>query len=67
MRGIFYLEAHSDTGNVFIGFNCYSDLYNCKFESIALPAQRNGKLPIFLCHGLKRTFMATIAYIVTFS
>ncbi|HTN37166.1 MAG TPA: family 43 glycosylhydrolase [Arachidicoccus sp.] len=39
-------EAHSDTSNAFIGFNCYSsaDLYNWKFESIALPVQRNGKL-----------------------
>ena len=44
----FYLfgEAHTDTSNVFVGFNCYSskDLYNWKFESIALPTQKSGKL-----------------------
>ena len=44
----FYLfgEKHSDTSNVFVGFTCYSskDLYNWKFESIALPAQQSGKL-----------------------
>lgn len=44
----FYLfgEAHSDTSNAFAGFNCYSskDLYNWKFESIALPVQKSGKL-----------------------
>lgn len=39
-------EAHSDTANAFVGFNCYSsaDLYNWKFESVALPLQENGKL-----------------------
>lgn len=44
----FYLfgEAHSDSSNAFEGFNCYSskDLYNWKFESIALPKQKSGKL-----------------------
>jgi hypothetical protein len=44
----FYLfgEAHDDTSNAFAGFNCYSstDLYNWKFESIALPVQDSGKL-----------------------
>ncbi|HEY1193498.1 family 43 glycosylhydrolase [Flavobacterium sp.] len=44
----FYLfgEAHSDDSNAFAGFNCYSskDLYNWKFESIALPVQKEGKL-----------------------
>ncbi len=39
-------EAHTDTSNAFVGFNCYSstDLYNWKFESIALPVQAHGKL-----------------------
>jgi hypothetical protein len=39
-------EAHTDSSNAFAGFNCYSssDLYNWKFESIALPVQANGKL-----------------------
>ena len=39
-------EKHSDTSNAFAGFNCYSslDLYNWKFESIALPLQAGGKL-----------------------
>ena len=39
-------ERHSDTSNAFAGFNCYSskDLYNWKFESIALPVQSSGKL-----------------------
>jgi hypothetical protein len=39
-------ERHTDTSNAFAGFNCYSsaDLYNWKFESIALPVQQNGKL-----------------------
>ncbi len=39
-------ERHSDTSNAFVGFNCYSsaDLYNWKFESIALPLQASGKL-----------------------
>ncbi|HEX7906007.1 MAG TPA: family 43 glycosylhydrolase [Chitinophagaceae bacterium] len=44
----FYLfgEKHSDTSNAFAGFNCYSstDLYNWKFERIALPVQQAGKL-----------------------
>ena len=47
-NGRFYLfgEAHSDTSNAFAGFNCYSspDLYNWKFESVALPLQGSGKL-----------------------
>lgn len=39
-------EKHSDTSNAFAGFTCYSskDLYNWKFESIALPVQDSGKL-----------------------
>lgn len=39
-------ERHTDSSNVFAGFNCYSsaDLYNWKFERIALPVQQNGKL-----------------------
>ena len=39
-------ERHTDTSNVFAGFTCYSstDLYNWKFERIALPVQQNGKL-----------------------
>ncbi|MEO6733564.1 MAG: family 43 glycosylhydrolase [Ferruginibacter sp.] len=44
----FYLfgEAHTDSSNAFVGFNCYSsaDLYNWKFESVALPTQEKGKL-----------------------
>ena len=44
----FYLfgEAHTDTSNAFAGFNCYSseDLYNWKFEQVALPVQSSGKL-----------------------
>lgn len=44
----FYLfgERHTDTCNRFAGFNCYSssDLYNWKFESIALPVQPSGKM-----------------------
>jgi hypothetical protein len=47
-KDTFYLfgEAHTDTSNAFTGFNCYSskDLYNWKFESIALPLQKSGKL-----------------------
>ena len=47
-KGRYFLfgEAHSDTSNQFVGFNCYSsaDLYNWKFESVALPMQSNGKL-----------------------
>jgi hypothetical protein len=45
---IFYLfgEAHTDNGNAFAGFNCYSskDLYNWKFESVAFPVQNSGKM-----------------------
>ncbi|WP_228098799.1 family 43 glycosylhydrolase [Pedobacter sp. MC2016-24] len=39
-------EAHTDTSNAFVGFNCYSsvDLYNWKFERVALPVQTSGKL-----------------------
>ena len=39
-------ERHTDSSNAFAGFSCYSstDLYNWKFERIALPVQRNGKL-----------------------
>jgi hypothetical protein len=39
-------ESHKDGTNAFAGFNCYSskDLYNWKFESIALPMQATGKL-----------------------
>lgn len=44
----FYLfgERHEDGTNAFVGFNCYSsvDLYNWKFENIALPLQKDGKL-----------------------
>lgn len=44
----FYLfgEAHIDDSNAFAGFNCYSskDLYNWKFESVALSVQKSGKL-----------------------
>jgi len=47
-KDTFYLfgEAHTDMSNAFTGFNCYSskDLYNWKFESIALPQQKSGKL-----------------------
>ncbi|MHC0442480.1 family 43 glycosylhydrolase [Flavobacterium sp. 3-210] len=47
-KDTFYLfgEAHSDTSNAFAGFNCYSskDLYNWKFEKVALPLQESGKL-----------------------
>lgn len=47
-NGRYYLfgERHYDTSNAFAGFNCYSstDLYNWKFESIALPVQDSGKL-----------------------
>ncbi|KOS05634.1 glycosyl hydrolase family 43 [Flavobacterium akiainvivens] len=39
-------EKHKDKDNAFDGFTCYSskDLYNWKFESIALPVQPTGKL-----------------------
>ena len=39
-------EKHSDTSNAFAGFTCYSshDLYNWKFERVALPVQPSGKL-----------------------
>lgn len=47
-KGRYYLfgEAHTDTSNAFVGFNCYSsaDLYNWKFERMALPVQASGKL-----------------------
>jgi len=47
-KDTYYLfgEAHTDNSNAFAGFNCYSskDLYNWKFESIALPVQKSGKL-----------------------
>jgi hypothetical protein len=47
-NGKYYLfgERHDDSTNAFVGFNCYSstDLYNWKFESIALPQQQSGKL-----------------------
>jgi hypothetical protein len=47
-KGRYYLfgEHHYDTSNAFAGFSCYSstDLYNWKFESIALPVQDSGKL-----------------------
>jgi len=45
---LYYLfgECHTDTSNVFIGFNCYSstDLMNWKFEKMVLPVQTNGFL-----------------------
>lgn len=42
----FFGEKHTDKSNAFAGFNCYSstDLYNWKFESLALPLQDTGKL-----------------------
>lgn len=47
-NGMFYLfgERHDDSTNNFVGFNCYSsvDLYNWKFESIALGVQDTGAL-----------------------
>jgi hypothetical protein len=47
-NGKYYLfgERHEDGTNAFAGFNCYSsiDLYNWKFENIALPVQSTGKL-----------------------
>jgi hypothetical protein len=47
-KGNYYLfgERHEDGTNAFDGFNCYSskDLYNWKFESIALPLQAEGEL-----------------------
>lgn len=47
-NGKFYLfgEKHLDDDNAFVGFNCYSssDLYNWKFESLALPVQPKGHL-----------------------
>lgn len=47
-KDTYYLfgEAHTDAGNAFAGFNCYSskDLYNWTFESIALPVQASGDL-----------------------
>jgi Glycosyl hydrolases family 43 len=47
-NGKYYLfgQRHDDTTNAFVGVNCYSstDLYNWKFERIALPLQQEGKL-----------------------
>jgi Glycosyl hydrolases family 43 len=47
-KATYYLfgERHKDGTNAFAGFNCYSskDLYNWKFESIALPVQPTSKL-----------------------
>lgn len=47
-NGRYYLfgEKHLDDNNAFAGFNCYSsaDLYNWKFESLALPVQDKGAL-----------------------
>lgn len=47
-NNIFYLfgEFKSDTSNAFAGFSCYSssDLYNWKFENIALSVQDSGRL-----------------------
>ncbi len=39
-------EYQNDTSNDFSGFSCYSstDLYNWKFENMALPVQGSGKL-----------------------
>lgn len=39
-------ENHSDTSNAFAGFTCYSsaDLYNWKWEGMALPVQDSGRL-----------------------
>lgn len=39
-------EAHTDGTNAFAGFNAYSsnDLYNWKFEGVALPVQPSGAL-----------------------
>lgn len=39
-------EAHADGTNAFTGFNAYSskDLYNWKFEGVALPVQSSGAL-----------------------
>ena len=46
--GTYYLfgEYKTDSANVFNGFSCYSstDLVNWKFESIALPVQKAGRL-----------------------
>ena len=47
-NGRYYLfgERHADGTNAFAGFNCYSstDLFNWKFESIALNVQPTGRL-----------------------
>ncbi len=45
---IFLAKPHTDDSNAFAGFNCYSskDLYNWKFERIALPVQKSGKLGV---------------------
>ncbi|MBK8090317.1 MAG: family 43 glycosylhydrolase [Chitinophagaceae bacterium] len=46
VKSYLFGERHDDTSNAFAGFNCYSsvDLYNWKFERIALPQQQSGKL-----------------------
>lgn len=43
-RYYFFGEMHTDSSNVFAGFTCYSsaDLYNWKFERMALPPQDTG-------------------------
>jgi hypothetical protein len=45
-RCYFFGECHADTSNAFTGFNCYSsaDLYNWKFETVALSVQDTGRL-----------------------
>jgi hypothetical protein len=47
-NGSYYLfgEFKTDTSNAFNGFSCYSskDLYNWKFERMALPLQKSGAL-----------------------
>lgn len=47
-KGTYYLfgEFKGDGSNAFNGFSCYSsnDLYNWKFERMALPLQKTGKL-----------------------
>ena len=47
-RYYFFGEKHYDNSNAFAGFNCYSstDLYNWKFERLALPVQKSGKLGV---------------------
>lgn len=47
-KDTYYLfgEAHTDTSNAFVAFNCYSskDLYNWKFENQVLKVQKEGFL-----------------------